>query len=348
MFGSFLFHLNFLSCFELIFAMCFVDVEKNKAQPNWAMDSTPTLGLLSPDFSIGTSREQVPAEETGDGWELGDGLRDIQASHNAHYYGIHLDLINSLAPRSSGTWINPQTSTNDALPDMDSRGHMLDDGTSYPMQTVPISSMVDYQGRGDVGLGAGIGMSNPSVPSLPFKLNSLWAPDANLNLLRSQSFSSSLEPSRHAQFFQPNLGQDVGGYDILNSVESSSIPSPTIPGGASPFLYGGASCGPNSPHPLLSVSLPQPVGNMLPMLTNNLPSTSLGGVFSQQCQSPFPGVGVGIPGSANCTFPAPEPQLRASSLSILETDQNMFSEELGDDAGTGQPGLQDSSRSHLI
>lgn len=333
---------------QLISTNCVVGNETNTAQPNWAMDSTPTLGLLGPDFSIGTSREQAPAEETSDGWELGDGLRDIQASHNAPYYGMHVDLINSLAPRSSDTWVTPQISSNDVMPDMDSRGHVPDDGTSYPMHTLPLSSMVDYQMRGDVGLGAGIGMSNPSVPSLPFKLNSVWAPDADLNLLRSQSFSSSMESSRHAQLFQQSLGQDISGYDMLNNVESSSIPSPTIPGGASPFIYGGASCGPNSPNLLLSVSLPQPVGNMLPMLANNLPSTSLGGVFSQQCQSPFPGVGVGIPGSANRTFTGPEPHLRTSSLSLLETEQCIFPEEHGDDAATAQSGLQDNSRSHLI
>lgn len=316
-------------------------------QPDWSMNSTANLGLMNSDFSIGTTREQAPSDNPSEGWEI-DGLRDIQTGHNAPYYGMHVDLINSLAPRTSGVW-SPQAVGQDSIPDMSKSVEglgILDDEPGNPrLQPMPLSSVPDYHRRELGRSGLSTQSSQPLPPPLSFKLNSLWGPDAELNSMRSQTFSSGTD-SRFNPYYPSSFGQNLSGYNLLGAVEGTNQIGPPAQGQARASSFG--QCASNSqPSPFMTTSAPQSASNLVPVVSNTLHTTSLGFSLPQPCQSPFPGVGVGIPGCADYSLPRAGPHIRSSSMSLLDNEPRVYSEDSADEASLAMfLALHGSRRTH--
>ncbi|GMH42583.1 hypothetical protein BSKO_10502 [Bryopsis sp. KO-2023] len=344
-------------------------LDSSRGQSEWVQEGgTPTLTLNGPDFSIGATRDLRSLEESSEVWAL-DGLRDIQAGHNAPYYGMHVDLINSLVPQSSTPW-TPQTSSHDPSPTISKSLESLGivSMESGPLLPPPHSGLSDYRGIGEAPSHQLGSITPPSAPAVPpplsFKLNSLWGgPDAELNELRSRSsLSASHDSAAMSQYFQQSLGPEASRFredpaDASVGMGGSMLPMP----GLGLFRYGsqgsrpfGTNPAPSS-SPFLSVSSPHaPLSpgstQVLPGVIRSIsPNAGMAGVMpQQQHQSPFPGVGIGIPGSTNSSLTAGgNPHLRGGSVSILEAEPFVYTDEVSDESLVAQLVRRKSSRSQL-
>lgn len=327
-------------------------LDPGHSQVDWVREAAAQpLSINGPDFSIGATRDLQTLEDSTDIWGL-DGLRDIQASHNAQYYGMHVDLINSLASQN--------TPTHDPTPTISKSLESLGIVSMEPGPLVELSQtgLSDYAGVSTSqshGMGA-IGRPPPPAvpPSLPFKLNSLWrGPDAELNELRSRS---SLNPGQDtaslSQYFQQNLGPDVSSLFQEESGDPSSAlgNSGLSTSGLGSYRFGspgsGTFVGSQNPTPdtAPSLTVSSPLAPLSPgLMAQRNQIAGMSSVASpQQHQSPFPGVGVGIPGSTNTSLSGGgAPHLRGP---ILENEPFVYTDEASEDSLAAQLIRQKSNR----
>ncbi|CAD7702855.1 unnamed protein product, partial [Ostreobium quekettii] len=299
--------------------------EASRPPVDWSMDASSSVAT-APDFSIGATRGGSMDFDAGaDSWAL-KGLRDIQTGHNAPYYGMHVDLVKSLMQGSGGAsqWAQP------AVPPRPLSSSDAD--TSKSLERLGIAkSEFGRRGAQDYGASSALGANLPSQAGDSGLLGSLWRPsaqappgDASRPVLQPQGGG---EPGLGQYFQHAPFGESGRLRGIGDPPPSSAGPigpqgPPSMPGfafgapGNAAFSHGPAM-GPfiGTSSPLASSprrGLAGMLGGMSPTGMGGREFGGAGGFASPtNTQSPFPGVGVGIPGSANNLLRA---NLRSLSL----------------------------------